>query len=877
MKGINRLQKKELHKMKLYSCRKQFISIFVVKTTMESKTIMHIKFCCFIFLLLSVIGRADAGPIHGLMFRSKEVRKEYRTGIDITHFGALSFKESLSISFDISFREGEDRFGYIFRLKDEKSQWSFDLVAKLDRMSPSLFLVADKSEAIAEIPIDSATLYNTNHWHSISFHINTASGAVSINALGNKIEQNLRPFKAGSAMLLFGTSPDGWWMSDETPPMSIRNLSITTDNQTPYFWPMTKTGSLRVKDSNRGKKALLTNPAWDEDNHTAWTHETKIRFDSQPLVTWDEYHENLLIVRNNGIILRYHPASRTTDTLTFTGGRFATEEMHQLIADSLGITAYSLNYPVISTFLPHSHRWSYDKDIPAGLPRFWHHNKLRHPITGDITAIAGYGFYTYNNTIQSFDPQKGVWNQLHFTGDTILPRYLSALGLSKAAPKYGYLFGGLGNPSGKQVLGKEFYYDFYLIDFKKQIIRRLWQLQQRPQKNFTPVNSLVIDDADSCFYTLVFAHERQQTVLRTIKASLQNPDFQIVANDIPFSFIDIASFASLYRWNSANKLLALTVEKDEGSFVLNLYSILNPPANSSTTKNLGILNLTTIIIAIFATLFAAFLIFKIALTRRKTSSQTTGIQPLTNPTIAPHIRLLGSFAVTGIDGNDITHLFSPTVKELFLLILIHNTENGKGISSAAIQEALWSDKSEASARNNRGVNIKKLRDVLSEMGNNTIIYDNGLWFIELDEKVECDYIFVKQTIAAAQKSNEIDQATLSRLVFYLQSGTPFNEIKAEWSDNFKDSFTAEVVLFLENQIDILKHHDDASITIELCNTIFVFDRLNEKALSAKCRLLSKTGRNTLAREAYDSFCRLYLKSYGEEYKTGFQQLIKQKN
>jgi len=50
--------------------------------------------------------------------------------------------------------------------------------------------------------------------------------------------------------------------------------------------------------------------------------------------------------------------------------------------------------------------------------------------------------------------------------------------------------------------------------------------------------------------------------------------------------------------------------------------------------------------------------------------------------------------------SDITGMFTPTLKQLFLLILLSGIRNEQGISSIKLTEILWYDKTENRARNN---------------------------------------------------------------------------------------------------------------------------------------------------------------------------------
>ena len=834
------------------------------------------KYGCLLLLMFFWMVSAKSAVINGLLFKSKEVGKEHRTGIDLTSEGAFIFRQSIEISFDLSLRDGVDKFGYIFRLKDEASRHSFDLVAKLEGDHPALYLVVNQEKAAVVLPVDSTILNQINRWHNIVFKLDAVAGKVSLEGFQHQVQADFPTIKALPFRLLFGTSPQDWWLADETPPMSVRNIEVVLDGDRPFFWPLHKVDSGFVKDQNRGKEAQLHNPAWVVDGHVHWQPITRMVFDEQPLVTYDAQKECFVVVNRQGSILNFYPSTGHADSLLWQDGSFVKEEMHQLLVDSQQLKSYSLNYPVLSVYQPADRSWSFKKDLSWGLPRYWHHNKLVHPLTGRITAIGGYGFYAYNNIIQSLNEQTHRWEALQFEGDTIYPRYLSGFGLSAKNPKVGYLFGGLGNRSGKQVLGKEYFYDLYRIDFGTQRISRLWQLPQLPEVHYTPSNALVMDEQDSCFYTLVYLHEKQKTHIRALKGWLYQPRTELVADTIPFDFVDVKSFANLYRWQSANKLLALTIEEVNGSYVLNIYSILDPPSALGNQTQKGT---TAFYWWLMAGVFVMVVLF--IFRRRFVVPEAVPVILESNSYVEPipegaSISLFGNFTVRNPKGQDITYLFSPTLRELFLLILFHQYEHGEGITSSALQEALWGDKNEASARNNRGVNIKKLRDVLSDLGGSNVVFENGCWLLELNPSVTCDYIVVREVLARFRQGDSLDGQAINRFLFFLRRGTLVGDHAGDWMDAYKEKFTGDVVDFLEHQLRAGHSNLEAGFLLDVSNTLFLFDRLNECALVSKCQVLVKAGKNSLALEVYDSFCKLYSKSYGEAFMLSFPKLLKQK-
>ena len=82
------------------------------------------------------------------------------------------------------------------------------------------------------------------------------------------------------------------------------------------------------------------------------------------------------------------------------------------------------------------------------------------------------------------------------------------------------------------------------------------------------------------------------------------------------------------------------------------------------------------------------------------------------------ISLLGCFNVRDKDGNDITSNFTPRLKHLLILLILYTEKNAQGILASKTTEILWPDKEETAARNNRNVNLRKLRVLLESIQKN---------------------------------------------------------------------------------------------------------------------------------------------------------------
>ncbi|RAZ95258.1 hypothetical protein DK853_30895, partial [Klebsiella oxytoca] len=94
------------------------------------------------------------------------------------------------------------------------------------------------------------------------------------------------------------------------------------------------------------------------------------------------------------------------------------------------------------------------------------------------------------------------------------------------------------------------------------------------------------------------------------------------------------------------------------------------------------------------------------------------------------ISLLGCFNVRDKEGNDITANFTPRLKHLLILLILYTEKNPNGILTSKTTGILWPDKEETAARNNRNVNLRKLRVLLESIGDVEVVTENNFMHIK---------------------------------------------------------------------------------------------------------------------------------------------------
>lgn len=141
-----------------------------------------------------------------------------------------------------------------------------------------------------------------------------------------------------------------------------------------------------------------------------------------------------------------------------------------------------------------------------------HHGAWFDAEKGQYTLFGGFGNMRYSKSFYAYDLNTHEWSVLDgFGGDSLCPRYFSSVGYSRSHDAV-YIFGGMGNESGEQVVGRYYFYDLHRVDLATRRIRKLWELPWEGD-NVVPVRSMVIPDP-SAFYTLCYPEIYSDSYLR---------------------------------------------------------------------------------------------------------------------------------------------------------------------------------------------------------------------------------------------------------------------------------------------------------------------------------------------------------------------------
>jgi len=400
-------------------------------------------------------------------------------------------------------------------------------------------------------------------------------------------------------------------------------------------------------------------------------------------------------------------------------------------------------------------------------------------------------------------------------------------------------------------------------------------------------NTFWIDPETRNYYALIFEKSLFNGYLQLVKGNLNAPVIEFAGNKIPFQFLDIRSFSSLFYMPLQKKLIAYTSYQSENNKTkVALYSMSYPPdifKLDESGNKIKMIQIVYYLIPLILLLSGVFiLIYRKREKPKKTDLNNEMKMPKVNirtnylpdseiDTVKYHIILFGGFQVYNKNFDDITSYFSPLLKELFLLILLYSFKNNKGISSEKLTEILWYDKSEKSARNNRAVNIAKLKGFLDEIGSCELSKKTGYWKISFeDSPIYSDY-FDFLNITSSKKN--LTKQKIIQLIEISQKGGFLINSHYDWLDEFKALVADRIMDTLVEYGQKADIKAEAEFIIHLADCIFNFDLVNEEAMILKCKAQYCLGKHSHAKATYDKFFKEFVTMYNQEYDKAFADII----
>lgn len=879
----------------------------------------------YIFLLSLCLYPADTDA-QGLLFDVAQKPIKERTSYQVFKDGCQpTFKGAFTLGFELSIRSF-DNFGYIFCIGNGTGHTTYSLTyTYLNRQESLLKFNTDGKREHLAVELDNDSI--RNRWMHVRFDFDPPHDRLSVTIDGKRQDDihGLGMQAPFTPQIYFGRYD---YILD-IPSFAIRNLTVKGDRKQ-FDFPLNESRGNDVHDTRGRKMGTVESPDWMMGYSYHWKMLYESRSQSPAGIAFDEQGQRLLLF-NQDSLQTYLPERRELSAMPYatplpvrlqlgtcflntSDGRLYAYELNNLPLGDVTVAALDSNlcWQAVGT---------------SALPvQLHHHTGHWDGQTNRYLVFGGFGNKRYSNSFLTYAPEADRWDTLHFEG-RISPRYFAGMTVDDDG-KQAYLYGGMGNESGDQSTGRNYYHDLYRIDFQKKSIEKLWD-KPAETKRVAARNMVLAPDRKS-IYLITYPEYLSETYLQLYRLSIAEGTLQALGDSIPMRSDEITTNANLYYNRLRHELYCTTQEfSKDGQVTSRIYSLAAPPVSlaemdtATATAEGGWQGWAVAALLPVAAACAALLFLRRrGKAKEKTATRTDG-EPGTERTEAPTtvreqmqepapapapaqeekpgkaaertpegkapckprplplsplpapqhtsnaLFLFGPFTVVDRKGIDISHLFTTRLRQVFIYILLHSARHG--VLSSSLNEIFWSDKSDDKVKNLKGVTINQLRKLLAELDGISLDYEKGYFRITVrPEECHCDY---HEFCRLALQS---EPATGDDLLSLLIRGKFLEGESCPALDGIKAEVEGYLCSYLPLEVERRFRQGEYEWVVKLCNALTAVDPLNTTALSYAVHTLDKTGHPQDSILLYSAFIKRYKQLMGEEFGTSYKELVEKK-
>jgi len=827
----------------------------------------------------------------GLLFQANDKEIKERTSLQIFQEGEIPcFTKNFQLSFELSIRDF-DTFGYVFLLKEDqgKTKYSFTYTY-LDGENSTFKFNTDGKENHYSLNLRNDAL--AYQWIPVSFAFDLQQDVLTIRIGDNEKKITSLGLKDTFCPHLFFGRYD--YILD-MPTFAIRNLKLEGDRSHSYTFPLNENEGEEVHTSTGKVLGTVVNPVWLINGSYHWEKLFEYSFQTPSGITFEPDSQRLIIFSQDSLLtynlLKRQPQKYSysnklpvklqlaTHFMNTTDGKLYVYELNNLPLGDATVAALDLN----------NQEWK--QTGVAALPvQLHHHDGFWDETTGKYLVFGGFGNKRFNNTFLEYDIEGDRWDTLSYSGDRIIPRYFSGMAVNKNR-EHIYVFGGMGNESGEQSVGRNYLHDLYLLDRKQQSVRRLWQ--NASGHRLVVARDMILTPDEKYIYALCYPEYLSDTYLQLYRLTVDDGTMKALGDSIPMRSEEIMTNANLYYNSLTHEYYCTTTEFDKkGHTVIRTYVLSAPPVSLDEIRSYGSRSSLEIRwLWIMAGIGVLLLAGGVLFVRKKRGKQRNAVLESSSVLMSPPVGrepdksvqgketlakedfesslvrpnavyLFGPFTVIDRNGRDITHLFSSRLRQGFIYILLHSTHNG--VLSASLNEVFWPDKPDDKVKNLKGVTINQIRKNLAELDGVELVHDKGYFRLVFTD-CYCDYFRFRTLKNAEEVENELG--------ILLMRGKFLDGMDAGMMDHFKQKVEEFLSSFLPLEIERLYQQHKYDAVIRFCNVLFRVDPVNELALAYGMHALNHTGSSQEAILQYSLFVREYRQMMNEEYSISYAELM----
>ena len=812
----------------------------------------------YIILIISLC-TTQMVSAYGLRFRGAASPIDERTSYDVFAHSCPSFKDYFDLEFNMALYSTES-VGYVLRVKGADEGQIFNLFFDF-RGDDILFRLNQEGKCVLiALPVSKAEAMKS-HWFKVKIAFNLKQDEITLKIHDQeKVCKGVLLSDEFSPKILFGKSDH----IIDVPEIAVDKLVVNAEHT--YTFSLDEADGESVCNQEGTLYGKVENPIWLINEAYHWRKEGGFASASEAGSCYNA-DRNEIYYFNRDSLFVYNMETGSTSAKAFAercpvklflAGSFFDSDSERLYAYEV-YTENGDSEPMIASLDLHTLGWRVESYSRLSM-QLHHHCSYYDAVRKRYTIFGGFGNMYYSNKFYMFNAEEGRWNTLgSLSGDFLCPRYFSSAGYLDSNHSV-YIFGGMGNESGDQVIGRRYFHDFYKVDLQEMRVQKLWDISEG-QPNMVPAQDMVILN-DSCFYVLRY------------------PESVSLGDSIPIYSDKITTNARLY-YNERQSRLFVTVQEtsDDVSSKFSVYSLLFPPVSlEKYTANNGGGNASHVWLVLVAAVVAVaggsvWIVYKRHRNSGKGEDGKAVRQDKEQLPEASDVKvekmavdtgtvnsmyLFGDFSVFDRNGRNISYMFSLRIKQIFCLILRYS--DADGISSKQLSDLIWPDKPKDKVKNSRGVAINHLRKILKELDGIELVYEKGCFRFTLSSDFYCDYLRFMAIVA----ENRIEECR-QEFLYIVGRGKFVGFMDGPLFDGFKQDVECRLeVLVLQLMKEAFEAQDYAE-TVSLAEAEFNIDPVNETALSCCLKSLFILKHENAAIGTYQKFVAEYKKYTGEDY------------
>ena len=535
----------------------------------------------------------------GLTFVSNDKPKDQRTSYRVFE-KEINFKDNLKVSFEMAFYSPLF-IGEILTIKNTRNQKAISLYYKYTYNEKNesfiqINRVGEKKLYQKKIPED--VLINGT-WINVEVDFNFANNQIIFDFNDKRIEipENFER-EEDEYDLIFGKND----IYFDVPSFKIRNLEVINSNVEIKF-PLNQKEGVDVYSENQNHKGKVDNPYWLIGDFYHWKEVKTFSQKSPTEVVFDSVNSCFYLLADT-YMLRYNVLINTIDSISYlnkknfvpslTGKAILNHKKNSiylyktslnrivnndllvqklgLILDDDELEKKSVNKKdpyTIASFNLDTFSWEKISDENIFEEIRFHNNTFFNYESNTLLMFGGYSNFKYHNDFIQYDLTTNENSNLTFTGDNISPRFFSSH-VTSSDNKI-LIYGGVGNLSGEEYIGKKYFDDLYEVDLINEVITKKWSGENELYRSASSENMILSSDEKS-FYNLSFAENILNSEIQLKKVQIEDGSTILLGDTVPFKTNKFPNEIDLFQFKNNNGMILFKKEYLDNKIQNNLIS-----------------------------------------------------------------------------------------------------------------------------------------------------------------------------------------------------------------------------------------------------------------------------------------------------------------